>query len=364
MPGAHTTPDDDLLFCSKPFSWFEVSRGYHEGDVFLCCPAWLDIPVGNLDHHSVAEAWNGTAAQILRRSILDGTFAYCRRDRCPYLQKVTGPVQRRRDVTDPLMRAVIDEGLLVLPYGPREINCAYDRSCNLSCPSCRTALIVETRRRDQIERIQRKLNDEALADAELLYITGSGDPFGSPFFRKWLRTMKRADMPKLRRLHLHTNAVLWTPAMWETISPEIRELITSAEISIDAARPDTYRINRRGAEFAILLRNLEFIATLRRDGPLRHLCIHMVVQENNFEEMPEFVDLGQWCRADSVYFSRLVNWGTYSDTEYRERAVHLESHRRHEEFLAMLENDRLTDPIVDLGNLTELRRGARPVVQS
>jgi hypothetical protein len=29
------------LFCSRPFHWFEVSRGKEEGEVFVCCPSWL-----------------------------------------------------------------------------------------------------------------------------------------------------------------------------------------------------------------------------------------------------------------------------------------------------------------------------------
>jgi hypothetical protein len=89
------------LFCSKPFEWFEVSRGREEGEVFLCCPSWLGTPVGNLTRDSVKETWNGEAAQRIRRSILEGTFEYCNAARCPYLQTRTGPVQRVEDVTDP-----------------------------------------------------------------------------------------------------------------------------------------------------------------------------------------------------------------------------------------------------------------------
>jgi MoaA/NifB/PqqE/SkfB family radical SAM enzyme len=350
----------DRLFCSKPFTWFEVSRGKREGEVFLCCPSWLDTPVGNLDEQSVAEVWNGAAAQEIRRSILDGSFSYCNGDRCPYLQTVSGPVQYRRDVTDPLMRAVLDDELVVLPYGPRDINCAYDRSCNLSCPSCRTGIIVETQRRAQIERIQAKIDGEALRDAELLYITGSGDPFGSPFFRRWLRTMERARMPRLQRLYLHTNAILWTPEMWASIPAEIRELVHSTEISIDAAREETYAINRRGATFATLLRNLEFISGLRRAGPLRYLCIHMVVQRNNYREMPEFVELGRRFGADCVYFSRLVNWGTFSPEEYAERAVHVREHPLHDDFRRIVGDSRFDDPIVNFGNLTSLAPSGAP----
>jgi hypothetical protein len=158
---------------------------------------------------------------------------------------------------------------------------------------------VESTRRDEILDIQRKLRDEALPEARLLYITGSGDPFGSPFFRKWLQTLRRSDAPRLEVIHLHTNAVLWTERMWEAMSAEIRASIKHADISIDAATPGTYAINRRGGKFETLLENLRFIATLRAFGPLEWLGINMVVQANNFAEMPDSVRLGRRFGVDT-----------------------------------------------------------------
>jgi hypothetical protein len=348
------------LFCSKPFTWFEVSRGNlgGEGDTFLCCPSWLPVPVGNLGQQSVNEVWNGPRAREIRRSILDGTFDFCVRANCPHLQAGDGPVMPADAVTDPELRRAVDERLTVLPWGPRDINCSYDRSCNLSCPSCRTEVIVETAAGDRIERIQQRLTEEALGDARLLYITGSGDPFGSPYFRRWLQTMRRADMPRLERIHLHTNGLLWTPERWEAIPANVRELITSADISIDAATEDTYAINRRGGRFEVLLRNLSFVRALRTGGPLRHLSVGMTVQANNFAQMRDFVRLGQRFAADTVYFGHLVDWGTYPPGGFAERAVHLPVHPRHHELLATLEDPVFAGPPVMLGNLSGLRRPA------
>jgi pyruvate-formate lyase-activating enzyme len=348
--------DSARLFCSKPFQWFEVSGWYRpKGDVFLCCPTWLERPIGNIQSQTVEQIWNGKPAQEIRRSILDGTFEFCNRSRCPFLQTVSGPVQPVADVVDERLKDVIEKKVTKLPYGPREINCTYDKSCNLSCPSCRTELIVETEHKDEILAIQDKLKDQAFKDVEMLYITGSGDPFGSPFFYRLLRTLRRADVPRLRRLHLHTNAQLWTPRAWAGISDDVRPLIRSAEISIDAARAETYAVNRRRGNFERLLENLEFVSVLRRDGPLADVTISMVVQENNFPEMPEFVRLGKRLRFDTVYFSRLVNWGTFSDAEYRKRAVHQPPHPRYAELVELLQAEIFNDPIVNLGNLTEIR---------
>lgn len=352
--------DSDKLFCSKPFEWFEISRSTEEGQAFLCCPSWLDKPVGNLLRQSVAETWNSPEAADVRRSILDGSFEYCNAARCPYLQTRSGPVQPVSAVSDPLMRKAIDEQLTILPWGPVNVIASYDRSCNLSCPSCRTRLIMENDQEDRILTIQGKLNDEALKEARVLYITGSGDPFGSPYFRKWLQTMKRSDMPRLETIHLHTNGLLWTRRVWETIPPEIRALVRWADISIDAATPATYAVNRRGGEFGRLLENLAFISSeLRPAGPLEWLGMSMVVQENNFAEMIPFIEMGKRFRVDTVYFHQLVNWGTFTDQEFADRAIHLPGHPRHREFLEVLRDPVFGDPIVYVANLTTTRQSAQ-----
>ncbi len=349
------------FFCAKPFEWFEVSHVGGRGEVYLCCPSWLDKPIGNLGRQSVAEIWNGAEAGEIRRSILDGSFDYCNGSLCPYLQTRSGPVQPASEVTDERLLSALADGLRVLPWGPAKVICSYDRSCNLSCPSCRGETIVETSARDELLEIQGKIERQALPEAEYLYITGSGDPFGSPVYRNWLRTMDVSRMPRLDCIHLHTNGLLWNRRMWDAIPPPTRSLIRSAEVSIDAATAATYAANRRGGDFRQLLRNLDFIASLRREGPLGYLKISMVVQANNFREMPAFVDLGRRAAADVVYFSRLVDWGTFSDRELRERAVHLEGHARHRELIDLLRSPELADPRVDAGNLTEVCSSPEPV---
>lgn len=345
----------NTLFCSKPFTWFEVT-GWNEpkGDVYMCCSAWLNIPIGNLTRQSVEEIWNGAKAREIRQSILDGSFKFCNHSRCPSLQTITGPVERIEEVKDEDLKIVIEKGLTVLPHGPREINCSYDRSCNLSCPSCRTEIIIESGNKKQILNIQKKIHTEALKDAHLLYITGSGDPFGGPFYREWLQTMRRKDMPNLRQIHIHTNAQLWTPKIWNTLREDIRQLVKTTEISIDAASAPTYSVNRRGGSFERLIENLTFISALREHGPLKSVTIGMVVQENNFLEMPDFIRLGKRFHFDTVYFSQLVNWGTYSDEEFRSRAVHLPSHPKHSEFIELLQNEIFHDSVAHLGNLTNI----------
>jgi hypothetical protein len=217
---------------------------------------------------------------------------------------------------------------------------------------------METDHSVAIVNIQRKLEADALRDAKLLYITGSGDPFGSPFFRQWLQTMDHRRMPKLERIHLHTNGLLWTKRIWDSIPDPTRRLIRGATISIDAASDETYAVNRRGGEFKTLLDRLAMIGERRRDGPLDYLEFHMTVQRNNYSEMPAFVELGRRFGADRVSFHKLLDWGSFTLEEFAERAVHEPSHPDHESFLQMLIDPRLQGSTVYLSNLSELAREA------
>ena len=350
------------LFCDRPFRWLEVSGVRLRGEAHLCCPSWLDVPVGDLSQQSVDDVWNGEAAQRVRASILDGSFRHCDASRCPFLASKVAPVRRRAEVDDPELRLVIEQGLTRLPWGPREINCAFDRSCNLSCPSCRADLIIEREAAPEIRAIGERLRREALPDAQVLYVTGSGDPFGSPFFRGWLQDMTEDDVRGLERVHLHTNAQLWTRRAWSRLPEHVRARVRTTEISIDAASPETYAVNRRGGRFDTLLENLELVAELRRSGPLRWVGLSFVVQENNFREMPAFVALAKRFGFDLVLFNKLLNWGTFSASEYRRRALHLRQHARHAELLDVLRDPAFDDPIVHLGNLGVFRDAASTVV--
>jgi hypothetical protein len=357
--------EERRLFCSRPFTHLEVSTQPQRGAAFMCCPSWLPKSIGNIAEAPLEEVWNGEAARDIRRSILDGSFRHCKA-LCPFLQTKTGFVQYADDVVDEEMRRVLRDGPEVLSSGPLVLGAAFDSSCNLSCPTCRSHHKIESHAEEQILALQEKLSSETFKDLRMLYITGSGDAFGSPYFLSWLRRMRLSEFAHLR-IHLHTNALLWTSRIWQKIPPDVRDRVASAEISIDAASESTYLKNRRGGDWNRLMENLAFISTLRAAGPLSHVKIHMVVQENNFLEMPQFVELGKRFGFDAVYFSRVLDWGVLDAEEIKGRSVHRAEHPRHAEFLGLLEDLRLQDPIVQLGNLSEFVRsrdvepGAPPV---
>lgn len=334
---------DDSLICTQPFEWCEIRE---DGRVFLCCPSWLKMPIGNLLQQSLEELWNGTEARRIRTSVLDGSLQYCNPKRCPRRASLTGSVQSLREVADPEVLAALRGRQTRLAYGPKKLNLSYDRSCNLSCPSCRGQSWRPTlAERKRVALITDRLRLEAAGSVQTLIVSGSGDPFASSAYREVLQGVNAADFPRLRSIVLHSNGQLWTEAMWASLGA-IHPYVRVAEISVDAASAKTYAANR-GGDFGRLLENLAYIATL----PIA-LKLSCVVQANNFRELPAFAALAA-THGFSAYCSQLVNWGTFSRGEFAERAVHLVGHPQHKAFREILREIALL-PHVDLGNLRPL----------
>ena len=313
-------------FCSNPFDWCEV---HHDGSVFCCCPAWIGRPLGNLLIQPFETIWNGERARTIRATVLDGSFARCNRRRCPRLASDEPPVVPATTVDDLRLRVALDSHLTHLPYGPRRLNLCYDRSCNLACPSCRPAPFVATGA--ELERaaaIHQRLLAAVGADAEELRLCGNGEPLASPVFRPFLENLDSAEFPKLRRIHLHSNGQLFTPATWRALATT-HPFVKSVEISVDAATAATYAANR-GGSWTRLLANLEFIAGLGLE-----LTLSCVVQANNYRELPAFIELAASFGA-TAYLSQLVDWRSFERGEYLARAVHLPGHPEHEAFRAVL----------------------------
>ena len=353
----HRLGDSSLKnrFCPKPFNHFELTEN---GSVYLCCPTWLRWRAGNLHEQSAEAIWNSTAAQEVRRGILDGSFRHCHHGLCPEIQGGTLPT-RDQASRDPRLREIISENKTRIEGIPGFINFSNDKSCNLSCPSCRTQRIqfnsgpgYEVRK-----SLQNKLTDEFLTRPTdqpfTLSVTGSGDPFGSRVFRDFLFALDGSRFPKMR-VNLQTNGTLLTPKTWNKLH-KIHGRIGAVLVSFDAATAPTYTITRRGGNWEQLMENMELLAKLRRNHDIGMLALYFVVQYANFREMPAMVNLGKRYGADHVDFSKATWWGTWTVTEMRHQRVWEPDHPNHAEFACMMRDSLFDDPIVSLGNLAQDR---------
>jgi pyruvate-formate lyase-activating enzyme len=342
----HPTDDTkaylETHFCPHPFTTLETT---HTGLAFVCCPVWLPTPIGTLGTDAVS-LWTSPAAQRIRASIVDGSFRYCDHRHCSLITNRTLP---HRDSAQ--ARAILDDYTRsgTVDRLPSYVTLSHDKSCNLSCPSCRSRTYVASKaKQGELDRLTETAILPLLRHAERVNITGSGDPFGSNHFRKLLRRLAAPEFAGIG-IDLHTNGQLWDERAWTELGLQGR--VRYAQISIDAARAETYAFVRRGGSFERLLENLAFVKRLRAVGEIAELEFSMVVQARNFREMRDFVALGHRFGADSVSFQMIRKRDIFSTKEFEAAFVASPDHPDYPEFLGVLGCPELADPYVRMGNV-------------
>jgi molybdenum cofactor biosynthesis enzyme MoaA len=294
------------MFCTRPFT-----HAYLDdiGDLHLCCPGWMSRTAGNILETNALDLWKGKKAREIRDSVSDGSFRYC--VRCQYLP---GPQE-----------CVVDEIPRNLSSGKiASLSLNHDPICNLSCRSCR----LVSRKSEPVHASVHAalLESGLLGSVERICASGNGDPVASRIIWPMLCHLSELGAQPSLTVGLQTNGLLLTPEKWGELGDE-QLRIDRLSVSIDGATEETYARNR-GGDWWQLMRNLGWMGRLGR-----HLQLNFVVQHNNFREMESFVELARSVEASSVLFTSLINFGTYSNEDYRSRAVHLPGHPNNAELL-------------------------------
>lgn len=344
--------------CFRPWDFMEIQD---DTTVYPCCPNWVNhYNFGKVDINlKFDNTWNGEKAIKFRQSILDGNFKYCNRVQCPMIQNNTLP-----DVQDVLdgkygdgKRDII-VNKQITSSNPEFINLCYDRSCNLRCPSCRQNFYFLNEKTNINEYVLKSQFQEKLIEfiynvktRTVINITGSGDPFASKLFWDLLTNLDGAKNPNIE-IQLQTNGVLFTRDNWDKLY-KLHNNPISTIISLDAGTKETYGYTRKGGDWDKLRKNLYFIEELHRNGKLTWVRLDFVCQQKNFKEIPLFIDIAQ-SHGFNCYLSRIVNWGTYSEPDFKQHNIFDVDHPEHREFLEII-NRPYTYNRVDYGNLSEYR---------
>ena len=332
------------VFCRRPFENFEI---YDDGSVYACNITCVPFPIGNAFTQDAQTIWQSPVAQAIRESILDGSFRFCSPMTC--FARFGLP---RRD-RDPKGFQELKDAGVEGKVGPKELNLSYDRSCNVSCPSCRPhAIMADAGQRKRYEHVRDKVVMPLLETATGVYITGSGDAFGSPHFRGIL---KQLCDPKYNhvRITLGTNGQLITPRLWQEFAP-LHSRFRDITISIDGATPETYERIRRGSSWQRLLEVMDLLKRARDAGTISKIMVNMVVQQDNFREMRPLLELCLGWSVHAVRFYRIRQWGHVIPNQYLDSDVVNPLHPRHGELLEELKHPLFASPIVDRYDMWEL----------
>ncbi len=356
----------DQLFCPYPWTHVQIWKDLSVG---LCpCPSWLPVSAGTLDERtSLNEVFNSSVARKVRHSILDGSFRFCDHERCHFLQ--LGNLPKKKEIlqsgsliwnhtqtADRKFRQIIRQKK-VAGFTPNFHNLSFDDSCNLSCPSCRKDFhkldpsSPEFRKKHLVQQKLLQHFREIPADSwGILSVSGVGDPFASEIYMNMLEQLDGSSLPQVK-INLQTNGLLFTPHNWERLR-HVHANINDIIVSCDAASAATYAKVRRGGSWQQLMKNLGFIAELKKtklfNGQFR---LDFVVQQKNYKEMIPFVKIANELEVDTIVFHAIQhsffeieydNWETYT-----QEAVWRPEHSEYALFRKILEHPLLDDPRIN-----------------
>ena len=275
--------------CPRPFDTILIDK---QGSCFACeCQSWLPQSIGNLQVRSMDELLASDMRQHLQSSITDGTYRYCNENQCTYLQFNRWPREQSQHI--------------------RHLRLAIDDSCNLRCPSCRNGLIFHKSgaRLNVGKKLADKINQWLTTwDRDIqVHIGSDGDPFASHVYRHFMEHTPRKENI---RYSLLTNALMFEE--FHHRIPHVIERLDNLGVSIDGATETTYERLRLGGRWDKINSNLSAIA----DAKAKHgftFRLHMVVQQDNWWEMPDMISLAEKYDVDQVYFNKIHDWNTNLD---------------------------------------------------
>ena len=331
--------------CNRPFEMISVAPV-----CYVCCGGRMPFAIGNLNEQSWESIWKSNRRKIACLSILNGSYVLCNEKYCPYLSV------SKEDAESKVQKSAIDViynfDHLSFHLIPRRVLLEYDRSCNLSCPSCRKKYMRLSSFEEKVaNRITEIIMKDIMPYVEQVECAGYGEAL---FSKQYMRILS-SPLTKTKRLHLLSNGLLLTPDIWNRLLKEYQSV--QIEISVDAASADVYKIVR-GGNFELLLKNLKFLGDLRKTNLLSKYIINMTISQKNVEDIAAFVRLGKQIHADQVKLSAIHNWH-WDNYEFKEYTIFDDEGNIQKELLPYFTCEELQDDIVYDNNIGFLYLGEK-----
>lgn len=326
-------PGEMESVCKRPFTSCEITS---MGDVIVCCFDWLPLIIGNIRENTLQEIWNGEKANALRSTILDGSYKYCNNQTCLYLLSGAGELLTKEQFKLP-------ESNL-----PEVILLSVDKSCNLYCPSCRTKKIVqlEDDRKEIATSIIKNTLDQLFKEPHnnriLLGFDGQGEVFNSAIYRNIFETspiFSNLDLWPNLRFRILTNGVMMTEKIQNRYADMFRR-ISAMSISIDAGNKKSYDKVRLGGDWDLLWKNINYLYNTQKQRDINDFdwAWQVVLQEDNFESIPDLIDLAYNYpdRLPFIVISPILNWGTFTDEDFTNKSVISQTSKNYNRLMEIL----------------------------
>lgn len=325
------------LECNTMLNHLEILP---EGNTRCCCTTFVSQDLDNIFEKNKDDLWHSNLHKVMCLSTENKTFSFCDKSMCPLF------VDKQVSFDDCYSEKKYKE---ISEY-PKVLALGYDPSCNLRCSTCRKEVhFAKAEELENVNAITKKIEDDYLADCEFLILAGNGEVFAANSYKKIYESVKC----KPDYIRLLSNGTLFTKERWEHFKKDKHGKIMLT-VSIDAATKETYEQKIRcGGNFGQLKKNMKFASELRKKGELCYLRMNFVVQRNNYKEMIPFVQWGEELGVDEIFFTKILNWGTYTEEEFENVSMmEKDGITPKKELLEVLSDTYIKDSkIVDLGTI-------------
>lgn len=323
------------LRCKVPF---EQLQFFADGNAYGCCPSLVNnYSLGNIIEKSYEEVWHGQKAQALRDSVLNGDYRFCNLESCISLANLKN--DSKYNCSDGEWTETITR------KNPKEVHFNIDVACNVCCLMCRDNHLFMSEAEQYEKIIDTKLLP-LLEDAEKVYLDGSGEIFASKLCRKLVSKIT-ANYPKIR-FNIITNGILADEKNFEELG--LKNRITTIELSVHAYTKETYDKIVRGGNYEKLMKNLKYLAELKKKGEIPFIWLNYVVTVYNYKELIDFQKFANELGVNTRIWEYRV-WGNAElDRHYDEVAVFEPSHPQYNDFTEIISDKIFESPNCDINN--------------
>lgn len=322
------------LECRTMLNHLEIFSG---GNTRCCCTTFVRQNLDNIFEKDSEGLWHSKLHKVMCLSTENRTYSFCDKSMCPLF--VSKKCEEGKEIERPYRQ---------MSPMPEVLALGHDSSCNLSCGTCRKEVhFAKGKELEQVRRITEQIMDEYLPSCRFLILAGDGEVFTSPSYR----AIYQSEACNPDYIRILTNGTLFMPRNWEAFAKGKSGKIMLT-VSVDAASKQTYEKIRRNGNFDILRKNMEFAAALRKTGELCYFRMNFVVQRDNYQEMVPFVQWGEALGVDEVFFTKILNWGTYTVDEFAQISMmEPDGVTPKAELKEVLDHPVMKSSIVDLGTI-------------
>jgi len=318
--------------CSVPFDTVSID---YNGDIYSCsCSDWLPKSIGNIldfsDKNSFLETLDNNP---VKNSIIDRSHMYCLGTKCPLLQ-----AEYKNANSFFVPKELLEDGHI------KFLHLNIDNSCNLSCPTCRSGIILNKNNKPHQERLIRILDkiDDYFFNPQTIktiHCVGNGEFLSSKLLVDWLLEKSKLDIDFI----LQTNGTLIykNNNKISNILKKTREIY----VSIDASNEELYSQVRINGSWKDLIKSLNWLQFFAKYNNIE-INYNFTVSNNNYHDMLNFITFAERYKIHKVYFSKVNRWPHMSDDQWNNLNIFKHSHPNHIKLLEILKHSEFNLPFI------------------